>query len=277
MLQIKHFLFFVVLFVVAHSNDYCEPKLCKFNNQVKTHIGCKNDGKFVESTCPKPNDAQMIDMTEQRKNLFLKIHNRLRDRLARGSVSNFKSAAKMPMLKWDNELARLAEYNVRTCKFAHDQCRSTKACPYAGQNLGQMLSSPDFLDPNYVIKNITREWFLEYKWANQGHTDKYMTGSGKNGKAIGHFTAFIHEKSDKVGCAVAKLTNQQYNMKQYLVACNYCYTNMLKEGIYTTGKPCSQCQGKKCDSVYKNLCDASEKVDPIPDIFKQSRQQRSRK
>uniref|UniRef100_C6FX64 Antigen 5-related protein n=1 Tax=Phlebotomus arabicus TaxID=578135 RepID=C6FX64_9DIPT len=268
MLQIKHFLFFV-LFVVVHSNDYCQPKLCTNGQRVSAHIGCKNDGKFVAGNCP--NDAQMVNMSPERKNLFLKIHNRLRDRFARGSVPNYKSAAKMPMLKWDNELARLAEYNVRTCNFAHDQCRATKACPYAGQNLGQMLSSPDYLAPEYVIKNITREWFLEYQWANQARTDYFMAGSGKDGKQIGHFTAFVHEKSDKVGCAVAKLTNRQFDMKQYLVACNYCYTNMQKEKIYTTGKPCSQCQSKKCDTTYKSLCDANEKVDPIPDIFKQRR------
>uniref|UniRef100_F6JY57 30.2 kDa salivary antigen 5-related protein n=1 Tax=Phlebotomus tobbi TaxID=33402 RepID=F6JY57_9DIPT len=213
----------------------------------------------------------MVEMTQQRKNLFLKIHNRLRDRFARGSVPNFKSAAKMPVLKWDNELAKLAEYNVRTCKFAHDQCRATTACPYAGQNLGQMLSSPDYLDPGYAIKNITREWFLEYKWANQDRTNIYTAGPGKDGKQIGHFTSFIHEKSDKVGCAVAKLTNRQFNMKQYLIACNYCYTNMMNERVYSTGAPCSKCQSKKCDSKYKNLCDVSEKVEPIPDIFPQKR------
>nr|AGT96442.1 antigen 5-related salivary protein [Phlebotomus orientalis]AGT96456.1 antigen 5-related salivary protein [Phlebotomus orientalis] len=265
MLQIKHFLFFVVLFVVVHANDYCQPKLCTNGKTVRPHIGCKNNGDFDRSACP--NDAELLEMTQQRKDLFLKIHNRLRDRFARGSVPNFKSAAKMPVLKWDNELAKLAEYNVRTCKFAHDQCRATTACPYAGQNLGQMLSSPDYLDPGYAIKNITREWFLEYQWANQERTNTYTAGSGKNGKQIGHFTAFVHEKSDKVGCAVAKLTNRQFNMKQYLIACNYCYTNMMNERVYSTGAPCSKCQSKKCDSKYKNLCDASEKVEPIPDIF----------
>uniref|UniRef100_F6K8I1 29.0 kDa salivary antigen 5-related protein n=1 Tax=Phlebotomus sergenti TaxID=85759 RepID=F6K8I1_9DIPT len=175
----------------------------------------------------------------------------------------------MPILKWNDELAKLAEYNVRTCKFEHDKCRATKICPYAGQNLGQMQSYPQFLDTNYVIKNITREWFYEYKDATQAHTDKYTTGYN-NGKQIGHFTAFIHEKSDKVGCAISKFTNE-HNFKEVLIACNYCYTNLLNEPIYTKGKPCSKCKNKKCGSVYKNLCPADEEIEPIPDILKKWR------
>nr|ABA12137.1 29 kDa salivary antigen 5-related protein SP05 [Phlebotomus argentipes] len=271
MWHIKHFLFFVALFVVVHTQtNYCQPKLCTFGPGLpaRPHIGCKNSGQFDRKTCPK--DAQLMPITEDTKKLFLHIHNRLRDRFARGSMSPFQSAAKMPMLKWNDELAKLAEYNVRTCEFKHDQCRSANICPYAGQNLGQMTSYPDYLDLNYVIKNITREWFLEYKLASQSHTDMFTTGSGKNGKAIGHFTAFIHEKSDKVGCAISKFVNK-YKFKEYLVACNYCYTNMMKEKVYTKGQPCSQCQSKKCDSVYKHLCDASEVIEPIPDILKNPR------
>nr|ABI20191.1 antigen 5 related protein [Phlebotomus duboscqi] len=265
MLQIKNLLVIVVLFVTVQSQNekYCDQNLCTSNNVVKPHIGCKNDGQFKKSC---PGDAEVVNLSKKQKNLFLKIHNRLRDRLAHGSVTPFQPAAKMPMLKWNDELAKLAEYNVRTCKFAHDQCRATKICRYAGQNLGQMQSFPEFLNTNIAIKNITREWFREYKDATQDNTDMFT--SGRNGrKQIGHFTAFIHEKSDKVGCAVAKFTNNN-KFKEYLIACNYCYTNMMKEPIYTKGPPCSQCKNKKCGTVYKNLCPADEKVDPTPEILK---------
>lgn len=36
---------------------------------------------------------------------------------------------------WDWDLAETAEYNVRSCVFAHDQCRSTTKFPMAGQNI----------------------------------------------------------------------------------------------------------------------------------------------
>nr|BAM69161.1 hypothetical protein [Lutzomyia ayacuchensis] len=269
MLQIKQILVYLAVIVAVQAQDYCKQESCSSSGVAKPHIGCKNNGQFAQ-TCPK--DAEIIPMNKKNKNPLVKIHNRLRDRFAKGAVPGFQSAAKMPMLKWNDELAKLAEYNVRTCKFAHDKCRATNICPYAGQNLAQMMSSPTHRDLNYVIKNLTREWFWEFRWAQQSHTENYVGGPGAGGKQIGHFTAFIHEKSDKVGCALARYTNQ-HNFKETLLACNYCYTNMLKEKIYTKGKPCSECQSKKCGPVYKNLCDPSEKVDPTPDVLKQWKQQ----
>uniref|UniRef100_A0A1L8DR66 Putative salivary antigen 5-related protein n=1 Tax=Nyssomyia neivai TaxID=330878 RepID=A0A1L8DR66_9DIPT len=267
MLQIKvHLLVFVAVIVVTHAqSDYCAQEPC--TSRGKQHIGCHNNGQFV-STCPR--DAQIIKINKKNQNLLVKIHNRLRDRFARGAVSGYQPAAKMPMLKWNDELAKLAEYNVRTCKFAHDQCRATNICQYAGQNLATMMSLPEHRDINYTIKNLTREWFWEYRWAKQSQLDKYVGGPGKDGKQIGHFTAFVHEKSDKVGCAIARFTNSK-NFKETLLACNYCYTNMLNERIYTSGKPCSQCHNKKCGPIYKNLCDENEPVDPTPDLLKQNR------
>nr|AAD32191.1 antigen 5-related protein [Lutzomyia longipalpis] len=266
MLQIKHLLIFVGLLVVVNAqSNYCKQESCSSGGVERPHIGCKNSGDFSE-TCS--GDAEIVKMDKKKQNLLVKMHNRLRDRFARGAVPGFAPAAKMPMLKWNDELAKLAEYNVRTCKFAHDKCRAIDVCPYAGQNLAQMMSYPTHRDLNYVLKNLTREWFWEYRWAKQSQLDNYVGGPGKDNKQIGHFTAFVHEKTDKVGCAIARFTNE-HNFKETLLACNYCYTNMMKERIYTQGKPCSQCQSKKCGPVYKNLCDPSEKVDPTPDVLKQ--------
>ncbi|GAB0087272.1 hypothetical protein DMENIID0001_015650 [Sergentomyia squamirostris] len=256
----------IVIIDAQAQSDYCDPKLCpSYNQPQRQHIGCRNNGQFG-AECTR--DAEIVPMDDRKMNLFLKVHNRLRDRFARGKIKTFKQAAKMPMLKWNDELAKLAEYNVRTCIFEHDQCRSTSACPWAGQNLGYVSSWPKFQDVNFVIKNTTREWFYEYRFASQQNTNNYTTGNVGN-EQIGHFTAFIHEKSDKVGCAVSKFTTKD-GMKKYLVACNYCYTNMLYESTYTTGKACSKCQNGKCGEIYKGLCDESEVVDPIPDILKKN-------
>nr|QHO60650.1 antigen 5-related protein [Sergentomyia schwetzi] len=262
--------------VISDQSVYCDPKMCpSYNNQPRHHIGCGNNGHF-KSNCSA--DAEIIEMTKEKKILFLKLHNRLRDRFARGKVPGFKTAARMPMLKWNDELAKLAELNVRTCNFEHDQCRATKACPYAGQNLGWMANSAHFPDENFIIKNLTREWFYEYRFAKQEHTNNYTVGRVPEGQ-IGHFTAFIHDKSDKVGCAVSKFTgnsktfgglNGYHDYKEYLVACNYCYTNMLYERSYTTGPTCSQCKDKKCGSIYKGLCKESD-AEPIPDVYQKGR------
>lgn len=71
----------------------------------------------------------------------------MRNKIALGNVSRYDSAAKMTHMvsklsrksmqntfytnqfdflkEWDDELAYLAELNVRSCKYGHDQCRAT--------------------------------------------------------------------------------------------------------------------------------------------------------
>lgn len=42
-----------------------------------------------------------------------------------GLTPNYEPAARMATLTYDNELAELAELNVRRCDFEHDRCANT--------------------------------------------------------------------------------------------------------------------------------------------------------
>lgn len=106
-------------------------------------------------------------------------------------------------------MAKLAEYNVRRCIFAHDECRNTgktnrnisnmeflfsneknlifffffKLCQiickllekykYAGQNLGQMKSTKKFASAEDAIKTVTDGWVGEQNDADMSYIEKY--------------------------------------------------------------------------------------------------------
>jgi hypothetical protein len=72
---------------VGAATDYC--KLCT------NHIACNNTGKFA-STCPT--DAAIVKLTQADINLFVIVHNQLRNKLAGGLVQGFKSATNMSLV-----------------------------------------------------------------------------------------------------------------------------------------------------------------------------------
>lgn len=110
-------------------------------------------------------------MSAKRKNLILRIHNRLRNKVALGKLPGFPRAVRMPMLRWNDELAYLAELNVQQCQMRHDQCRNTDKFKYAGQNLAYIGGGTE---PNQVrIKTLIKVWFDEYKNASMDFIDKY--------------------------------------------------------------------------------------------------------
>lgn len=102
----------------SHYNyyyDYCEPGLCQSN---KKHIGCSNKGHFGP-LCTS--DARIVELDAYQKRLILHLHNQHRSTIAAGKTPGFPPAVKMGALKWDDELAYLAELNAMSCEIEHDK------------------------------------------------------------------------------------------------------------------------------------------------------------
>lgn len=96
-----------------------------------------------------------------------------------------------------------------------------------------------------------------------------------NRRMIGHFTAMMHEKNVAIGCALIKFRARHPDGRTYFEAyfvCNYSYTNMLGESIYTPvrkgGRAGSGCPDT--DNVYTGLCNrsGSETIESKPDGYK---------
>lgn len=69
------------------------------------------------------------------------LHNRYRSDLAQGKLSGFKTAERMPTLKWNTELANLAAMHVKLCTINHDQCHNTDDFVFSGQNIGTKFNN----------------------------------------------------------------------------------------------------------------------------------------
>lgn len=97
------------------NNNYCDPDLCPANKQ---HIGCANKGHFGH-LCTA--DARVVALDDYQKRLLLHMHNQLRSTIAEGKTPGYPSATRMGALKWDDELAYLAELNAMSCEIEHDK------------------------------------------------------------------------------------------------------------------------------------------------------------
>ncbi|CAD7083423.1 unnamed protein product [Hermetia illucens] len=232
---------FTILVQVQSSTDYCE--ICE------NHIACGNDGSFS----PSCDAGRKIINLDRFKGLIVHKHNKYRNKFAKGAMK-FKPAARMATMQWDDELAELAELNVKRCEMAHDECRNTERFSMSGQNLAWSWTSGS-LSAKKAIKHGIKDWFHEYKDANQRNLDKLRF----DGPVIGHFTVMVNDLNTHVGCAL--LIQPKDGGKESFFACNYAQTNILNRPLYIKGRPASKCiKGK--NRKYPALCDVSEPIDP---------------
>lgn len=255
---------------VACETDYCLTELC---SGLK-HIACQNSGDF-DPSCPP--DRKILELSEEDRQLILNEHNQLRNKIASGQEIGFSTASMMSTMVsfnltfkifpiyvkflsfqiWNNELAKLAELNARTCTFAHDQCRNTEKFKYAGQNIALSEASVEFETLNAIIKNALQNWYIEVQNTTQSEIDSYYFSSDK---VIGHFTQIVNDLSNEVGCAVVQYTESD-GWKSSLFVCDYARTNIKGLPIYVSGSVASHCEsGTNPD--FNALCISTENVEP---------------
>ncbi|KAL5290423.1 Ag5r.2 family protein [Megaselia abdita] len=252
----KIILTFVLLGVYSATANYCgQAGLCGANQK---HVTCGASGG-MSSSCPS--GAQFIDLASM-KNDIVNSHNEKRNQVAGGKIAKHSPAVRMATIQWDDELAKMAGLNVKTCNYGHDQCRNTNAFKFSGQNLAKNWwygSSPNVKD--LVLQQID-SWFAENKDSDM---TKINSVGSTGGPVTGHFTVMVAELSVKVGCATVR--SSEYDAKQKLTwqtlttACNYAHTNVLKHKIYRSGAAASQCTTGK-NPQYPFLCSVKESYDP---------------
>lgn len=171
-------------------------------------------------------------LSENYKDLIVKQHNLLRNRIAGGDLDPFPSASKMEEFTWDDSLAAIDLW---------------QAHPF-GQNVG--VNSTDFRTNYLFIKKTINIWFNQYRRTHISMVDKF----DRRYENSSNFAVMIRESNNKVGCNF--ITYRENVLLSKLLYCNYAEDNMDDEMVYTKGESCSECSdiGLKCSLKYVNLC-----------------------
>ncbi|VDQ02623.1 unnamed protein product [Trichobilharzia regenti] len=83
---------------------------------------------------------------------LLQLHNEYRHKVMNCELANQPPAKYLPDLRWDNELAQLAQKLADTCVFDDDEPKSRKFS-YVGQNVAVQAT----------VESAVEAWFSEYK------------------------------------------------------------------------------------------------------------------
>ncbi|KAL9696120.1 hypothetical protein quinque_015405 [Culex quinquefasciatus] len=245
---------------------YCREDLClqydQFGRLVqKKHVACGHDGSFAEDC---PTGRTLFKLDAQMRAFLIHLHNEARNQLANGSLEGFEPASRMTSVVWNDELAKLAELNVKSCKFKHDECRNTEEYRQAGQNLafGYYPLDDNIFD---VLEKLTTLWFNEYKDASQAVMDEFENPPNAT---IGHFTQMMSDRTTEIGCALViypqKLSG--FTFKVVLYACNYSLTNIYGQPVYRKGAAAAERCARGTSPYYDGLCssDENELVRSVP-------------
>jgi len=216
------------------------------------HTMCRYPG--VGSTCLGDPRLKRGLTTAGRQSLVAR-HNELRARVANGGEAGQPQARNMRALRWNEELAIIAQRWADQCTWGHDQDRRTLNGTISGQNVFMSFSSRVDTVENMMSKvaEAVTSWYDEVTtpgYDPEG-VEKYVFDS-----ATGHYTQVIWAETDQIGCGWTYFNSGGKWQRSYVV-CNYAKAgNCIGQPVYQVGAPCSSCpEGTSCNA--DGLCATS--------------------
>lgn len=245
------FAVFMMLFgaAMAQTANYCSVKTCTGNTL------CTYKTTATGTAC---GGAAPLAISSADQTMIVNMHNTLRSKVALGQQSGQPIATNMRQMKWDSELANMAQAWANQCLFQHDTCRDVDRFR-VGQNLAISMSSTAGSASsswttaiNGTMNGKWVGWFSEVQAMQSG----YVAGgwAGPNFSSVGHYTQMMWANSYLVGCAVIQYkSNGWFNT---LNVCNYGPTgNFNAEPVYTIGtKAASACPAGTTANTATGLC-----------------------
>ncbi|EZA55693.1 Venom allergen [Ooceraea biroi] len=197
------------VFISANAVNYCNLASCRG----KMHTMCA-----YTSSAPGPNCQQAHDagLTNSEKDLIVRKHNELRQRVAsgqetRGSPGPQPPASNMQDLTWDDELATIAQRWANQCIYKHDKCRNVERYQ-VGQNIAR--SSATGMEPAGVGEMID-DWYNEVALFDNSLVSSYQFSMD-----TAHYTQMVWATTAKIGCGRIKYKNERGWDTNFFV-CNY--------------------------------------------------------
>ncbi|XP_070392786.1 scoloptoxin SSD43-like [Dermacentor albipictus] len=216
-------------------------------------------GGLVHTACkpPNPNCAFIsTGLSAAEKAEVLKAHNDYRSQVAQGRLPGFPSATNMYRLKWDDELAEVAQAFTDQCDNNHDKPdqRMTTKFPKVGQNIAWNYESTD--TPAVDSAGRVKDWFDEYKDFSPGNVEPFSVSAGR---VVTHFTQVTWAETRYLGCGYThyKLHQDAEPSVPFkkLYACHYAPGgNIIGTSMYKRGTVCSACPEETTCDAANGLC-----------------------
>jgi len=193
--------------------------------------------------------------TDDGMEVILAKHNELRQKVAAGEETNGPqpAASDMMRMRWNPELATVAQRWADQCSFGHDDDRSKCDGTYVGQNAFSSWNSQEFSQDEVMANagEAVQAWYDEV--VEFGFDTNNISPFVFNYDA-GHYTQVVWAESAEVGCGLSYYEEDGWFVT--LVICNYAVGGNMQGGdMYTPGEGCSNCPaGTSCDADYPSLC-----------------------
>lgn len=170
-------------------------------------------------------------------------HNRLRQRVALGQIPNQPQAANLEVLRWDNELARVAQNWANNCHYYHNPYRHIGRF-LVGENIARIWSTSV---PVSSWQYIMNRWFSEYQI--------YIFNYSAFTAATGHYTQMAWATTSLIGCGYSLYLTPEGTYTKYYV-CNYGPSgNYQGQAPYRVGQPVCSNYGLRYSLQYYGLCE----------------------
>ncbi|KAH8346362.1 hypothetical protein KR084_007833 [Drosophila pseudotakahashii] len=232
----------------ASSWDYCQEHWCPRSNN---HVACNNNGTYG----PKcRGEVKLIPLSSQQRSFIVNQVNFYRNQVASGGFSGFGAAHRMASVRWDPEMAQLAELAARRCSLSGDECRNTRRFKHVGQLTGHVIFSAGKHSDVELLGHKIANWFGQYKRATK------ELGAADPASDITSFRQLIQERATHMGCGVLRQRSHKRWHQQFIV-CNFARENLAHEPAYEVGAlPASGCRAGR-NPRYPNLCALQEHYD----------------
>ncbi|XP_030372543.1 venom allergen 3-like [Scaptodrosophila lebanonensis] len=224
------------------------------------HIACKHNGELGKA-CPI--STQLINISGHQA-LILHEHNTLRNTLASGKLFDLPPPERMATMQWSDELAMLAELNVKQCQMVYDPCHNTYQFRNSGQNLAihnmTMPVDTTRMTDDLLIKESITKWWDQYENLTAARLEHFPKDKAVQ-EGLRNFAVMARDSNTHVGCAAIRFDRE--NVQQFLLACDY-------SANYAVDKPLYRLKNVGCqngyDKVFTALCKEGEQyrdVEPL--------------
>ncbi|KAH8350266.1 hypothetical protein KR067_010806, partial [Drosophila pandora] len=242
------FLAIVLAIFPAHSWDYCEEHWCSRPND---HVACNNNGSFGPH-CQQ--EARLMPLSSQLQQFIVHEVNFYRNQVASGRFSDFGPAHRMATVRWDPELAQLAELAAKRCSLSADICRNTKRFKHVGQLTGHVIFSVGRHNDMKLLRHKIGNWFAQYKRATS------QLGVADPTSDITSFRQLMQERATYMGCGVLRQRRLQRWHQQFIV-CNFAREDAAHEPAYEVAPRAAAGCKSGPNPKYPHLCALEEHYD----------------